>query len=341
MLKVLLLGAGTMGSVHARAYKSLDNVELVGIVDRQEAKAGKLSANTSAKVFTSYEEAAAKLNAIDVIDICLPTHLHKEYLMKSIGIARNIICEKPLGLNVTEAGDMITACEKNHVRLFVGHVVRFFPEYKRIQSLLKKGSIGAPAVVRTTRGGAFPRAWKNWYGDFDKSGGLILDLLIHDFDFLRSCFGEVERVYAKKLNRADAVGGSIDYALVTLRFHSGVIAHAEGTWAHQGFRYGIEIAGKKGIIDYNSEKSVPLKHRTKTKQTGGSAVEVPESPLASSPYREELKHFIECIVTGKEPVVTAYDAYRAIEIAMAALTSSETGQPVTLSTGAMNRGDRT
>ncbi|TDL32735.1 Gfo/Idh/MocA family oxidoreductase [Jeotgalibacillus sp. S-D1] len=339
MLKVLLLGAGTMGSVHARAYKSLGNVELIGIVDRQEAKAGKLSANTSAKVFTSYEEAVAKLNAIDVIDICLPTHLHKEYVMKSIGIARNIICEKPLGLNVTEAGDMIAACEKNNVRLFVGHVVRFFPEYKRIQSLLKKGSIGTPAVVRTTRGGAFPRAWKNWYGDFEKSGGLILDLLIHDFDFLRACFGNVERVYAKKLNREDAVGENIDYALVTIRFHSGVIAHAEGTWAHQGFSYGIEIAGTKGIIDYNSAKNAPLKHRSKGKKMDGAAVEVPESPLASSPYRDELKHFIDCIVNGKDPVVTAYDALHAIEIAMAALTSCETGQPVTLSTGELTRGN--
>ncbi|PPA70520.1 Gfo/Idh/MocA family protein [Jeotgalibacillus proteolyticus] len=330
MLRVLVVGAGTMGGVHARAYKSLHGVELAGIVDPRVEKAEALAVNSSAKVFSGFDEAAAKLKNLDVIDICLPTHLHKEYVLKSVQLTKNIICEKPLARSLEEAREMIEVCGKKSVRLFVAHVVRFFPEYKRIRSLLDKGKIGSPAVVRTTRGGAFPKAWENWYGDPSKSGGLILDLLLHDFDFLRSCFGEVKRVFAKTLKREEASKEMIDYALVTLRFQSGVIAHLEGTWAHQNFSYGIEIAGRDGIIEYDSKKISPLSYQPRNKKSGAGGVKVPESPLASSPYREELKHFIECIISGKEPLVTVLDAYRAMEIAMAAIISTENGLPVTL-----------
>ncbi|MFG6120967.1 Gfo/Idh/MocA family protein [Thalassobacillus sp. B23F22_16] len=330
MIRVLLLGAGTMGTVHAEAYSSLDNVEIAGIVDIRKEHADQLAAKVGTSPFYSYEEALEQLEDVDVIDICLPTYLHKEYAMKAADQAKNVICEKPLARSSEEAREMIDYCKKHEVRLFVGHVVRFFQEYNSIKATIEAGKIGKPAVVRTTRGGTFPKAWQNWYGDFEKSGGLILDLLLHDFDYLRSCFGEVERVFAKKIARKDADELSIDYALVTLRFKSGVLAHLEGTWAHQGFSSGIEVAGTEGIIDYNSAKNSPLKHVSREKEAGSAGVEVPESPLASNPYREELKHFIACISDGSEPLVTAEDGYQAIQIAKAAQQSCDTGKPVTM-----------
>ncbi|MBM7551588.1 Gfo/Idh/MocA family protein [Thalassobacillus pellis] len=334
MVRVLLLGAGTMGSVHAEAYHSLPGVELAGIVDIREEAADKLAEATGAASFHSLETAMDELNDIDAIDVCLPTYLHKEYAMKAAEKVENVICEKPLARSTEEAREMIDHCKKRGVKLFVGHVVRFFQEYNRIKEIVKAGKIGKPAVVRTTRGGAFPKAWQNWYGDFEKSGGLILDLLLHDFDYLRATFGEVERVFAKKIKRKDADQLIIDYALVTLRFKSGLLAHLEGTWAHQGFSSGIEVAGTEGIINYDSAKITPLKHTPRVKEAGAGGVEVPESPLVSNPYRDELKHFISCIKNGSDPIVSAEDGLHAIEIATAAQLSCESGKPVMLNTTA-------
>lgn len=327
MLNTLVIGAGTMGSTHADAYTKMEDVTLVGIVDIDINKATVLAEKLGTRAFKTYEDAVEKLAFIDAVSICLPTPLHKKYLMKVANDGSHVICEKPLARTLSDAREMINYCNDKKVKLFVGHVVRFFPEYVKAKRLLENGKIGSPAVVRTSRGGAFPNASNDWYADFNSSGGLVLDMIIHDFDYLRWCFGEVERVYAK--SSKGRVFSKIDYALVTLRFKNGAIAHVEGTWAHQNFTTAFEFAGKDGILDYDSSKVSPvLKSRNQNEAGGGVAV--PESPLRDNPYFIELQHFIHCIKADAESVVSAKDAYKAMEISMAALESIETGKAVVL-----------
>lgn len=327
MLNTLVIGAGTMGSTHASAYTKMEDVTLAGIVDTNLAKAQDLSEKLGTKAFQTYEEATERLERIDAVSICVPTPFHKQYVMKVADDNRHVICEKPLARSLSDARDMINKCEGKRVKLFVGHVVRLFPEYIKAKQVVNDGKIGKPAVVRTTRGGVFPIASNDWYSDFNSSGGLVLDMIIHDFDYLRWCFGEVERVYAK--SSRTRVFEKIEYALVTLRFESGVIAHVEGTWAHQGFSTKFEIAGKEGIIEYDSAKVAPVV-ASKKKTALSEGVAVPESPMKDSPYFKELQHFINCINMGAAPVVSAEDAYKAMEISLASLESIETGKAVVL-----------
>jgi len=327
MISILLIGAGTMGTAHARSYQSMDNVELVGIIDLDTQKAAKL-AGGGTKIFSSFEDAEEIIDQVDVVDVCVPTFLHKEFVKKAAMNGKHVICEKPLARTLEDAIEMLNICNEKEVKLFVGHVVRFFPEYNLAKMALENGEIGKPGVVRTSRGGGFPRAWNDWYADVQSSGGVILDLIIHDFDYLRWCFGDVERVYAKSLlGRGFA---RLDYALVTLRFKNGVIAHVEGSWSHEGFSTKLEIAGDKGAIEYDSSQQRPLLATIKGDSTQKGGVNVPRSPLKESPYYRELAHFIDCIETGKQPIVTAEDGVKAVEIAMAALHSVETGQTVYL-----------
>ncbi len=326
MFKTLVIGAGTMGTVHAQAYQKLTNAEVVGVVDINYSKAKKLADEVGAKAFCTYEEAAASIGKIDVVSVCLPTPLHKEFLMKAADQGSHLICEKPLARTLTDAKEMIAYCKEKDVKLFVGHVVRFFPEYIRTKQLLDMDKIGTPAVVRTTRGGGFPSASNDWYADFNSSGGLVLDMIIHDFDYLRWCFGEVERVYAK--SSKGRVYSRVEYALVTLRFKSGVIAHVEGTWAHQNFTTKFEIAGTNGVIEFDSSKVQPVVTSQNSSSAGGVAV--PESPLKDNPYYMELQHFLHCIEQEEQPIVTAEDALKAMEISLAALESIATGKPVVL-----------
>jgi predicted dehydrogenase len=180
------------------------------------------------------------------------------------------------------------------------------------------------------RGGGFPHAWNNWFANYEWSGGAILDLSIHDLDWLLWTFGPAERVFAKGLMFSGLE--EKDYALVTIRFKSGVIAHVEGSWATPGgFDVSLEVAGDKGLINFDSDAATPLVMGRWAVEAETQGVPVPSSPMAVSPYYLELQHFIDCIEQGRKPDVTPQEAMDAVALALAAIESVRTGLPVRLS----------
>jgi len=339
MLRVALVGAGGMAGMHASCYGKIGNAELVGVMDIRKEAADALGAKHGVAGYTDFD---AMLDAThpDIVDVCCPTPWHVDYVTRAaerageLGI-RGISTEKPMARTVAECERMAAACELAGIPLFVAQVVRFFPEFALLKQRVETGSVGAPAAVRTRRGGAMPRAWNDWYGNYELSGGCVLDLIIHDFDWLRWTFGEVERVYAKGLSTTKLP--AYDYALVTLRFQSGVIGHVEGTWSDpSGFKVAVEIAGDAGLAEYNFNQPTGVPFKTALKAIEGAdgtskpGVAVPESPTAVNPYQAELQHFLDCVEAGTKPSITPKDGIEAVRIALAALESIETGKPVSI-----------
>ena len=325
-MRVGIVGAGTMGSVHAASHAEAGH-QAAAIFDLRPEAARRLAATVGASVAPSFE-ALLEDPSIELIDVCVPTYLHRRHVEAAARAGKHVLCEKPIALSLEDARAMTETCRKAGVHFYVAHVLRFFPEYQRARDLVLEGKIGRPGVIRTTRGGIFPTAWEDWYADPERSGTLLADLVVHDFDWLRWTFGEVERVYAKSL--LGRTTERLGYALVTLRFASGAIAHVEGSWSHTGFRYGFELAGDKGLVDFDSDRIKPVSVTRRGARAGAVGVAVPESPLKESPYTTEIRHFGQCIRTGQEPLVTAHDACKAIEISLAALESARTGRPVTI-----------
>ncbi|NYE09011.1 putative dehydrogenase [Bacillus niacini] len=328
MLKVAVIGAGTMGSAHSEAYVNMSDTVLVGIVDIREDVGRNLAESQRTNYYKSFEDLIAS-ESPDLIDVCVPTSLHREYVEKAAKSKKHVICEKPLARNLEDARAMIKICKEEGVKLFVAQVVRFFPDYQKIYRLVAEQKLGKIGTVRTMRGGVFPTAWDDWYANVEKSGTLIVDMIIHDFDFLRWCFGDVERVFAKSHLGRDF--NRIDHTFVSLRFKNGVIAHVEGSWAYpSGFKTEIEIAGSNGVLIHNSEDAVPIRSTLRENSLHISGVAVPESPLKTGPYQVELEHFVSCIINGTDPIVTAEDGFKALEISLAALESVKTGKVVAL-----------
>ncbi|WP_053375098.1 Gfo/Idh/MocA family protein [Paenibacillus sp. FJAT-27812] len=324
-MKVVVLGCGGLGHVHADAYTKLEGVELTGVCDLQTDQADKLSEQTGAPAFYSFEQMLANAE-FDVISITLPSYLHKEYTLLAAKARKHVICEKPMALSLEDADEMMKCCENNGVRLFIGHVVRFFPEYVSLKQSLDSGAIGRACVAHASRAGSHPGDAKPWYKDRARSGGVIVDLMIHDLDFLRWTLGEVKTVYAMLSQNEQ-----LEYALVTLQFESGAIANVEANWGFPGpFHTKAEIAGNAGVVMANSLKSSSLQIHKHANGTSAPTVAIPESPAFKSPYELEIEHFIRCIRDGSEAIVTAKDAYKALEIAYAALESARTGKPVQL-----------
>ena len=328
MQKVAIVGAGHMAKVHAAAYANMVDAEPVAIMDIREDAANELATAHDAQAFTDFDE-MLKTAKPTVVDVCVPTPWHKEYVVKAAEAGKHIVTEKPMARTLDDCQAMIEATEKAGVTFMVAHVLRYFPEFAAAKAQIDAGAVGNPAVVRTTRGGGFPHAWNDWYANFDWSGGVALDLIIHDFDWLRWCFGDAERVFAKGL--VDRGIKHLDYALVTIRFKSGVIAHVEGTWAMPaGFSVKFEVAGDKGLLDFHNKAAVPLMIARKETEAKGPGVAIPESPTAQNPYLLELEHFIDCVEKGTKPSITPEDGMKAVQISLAALESIRTGKPVTL-----------
>ena len=321
-MKIGVVGAGFMGSVHLAAYADMPGVEVVGVADANEEAAAAGASYVGARPYPSYE-ALVSAESVDVIDACVPTALHRDLAVRVAGDGKHLFLEKPIARTLEEAGEILSAFEAGEGRLFVGHVVRFFPEYVRIKAMVEAGDLGTVGVARTSRRSPFLRGWNDWYADLRQSGGVLVDLVIHDFDFLRWCFGEVERVYARGVMGREY--NRLDYALTTLRFEGGPIAHVEGHWGYPApFEYAIEVAGSKGLVTADSTEAAPLGLLLDTDRVG------PGVAVGKSPYQAELEHFVRCLETGEEPVVNGRDAREALRVSLAAIESVRTGEPVTL-----------
>ncbi|HEX6709783.1 MAG TPA: Gfo/Idh/MocA family oxidoreductase [Rubrobacter sp.] len=321
-MRVGLVGAGFMGGVHLNAYASIPEVEVVGVADARIENAAAGAAIVGARPYASYDELVAAED-VEVVDVCLPTGFHRELAVRAAGEGRHVILEKPIARTIEDAQEILDAFPDDGPRLFVGHVVRFVPEYVGIKEKIEAGGLGTVGVVRTSRRSPFLLGWNDWYADWRVSGGVLLDLVIHDFDFLRWTLGEVERVYARGVLGHEY--NRLDYALVTLRFASGAIAHVEGHWGFPGpFNYSIEVAGSRALLTADSTEPATLE------LIGGTSDEALDLAAGKNPYEAELEHFIHCIATGEESVVEGRDAYEALRISLAATESVLTGEPVTL-----------
>jgi predicted dehydrogenase len=272
------------------------------------------------------------LPAVDVVDVCTPTHLHYEMALQAIAAGKDIVCEKPLARTVAQAAEMVRAARAAGVRLLVAHVVRFFPEYARAQALVAAGEIGRPGVIRLSRGSYRPKKpVGNWFLDEAKSGGILLDLMIHDFDYARWVAGDVTSVYARRVGEKHP-DAPVDYGLAILRHRNGALTHVAGAWAYPPptFRTALEIAGDGGLIHFDSESSAPLTSLLQAASADAPDVAIPASPLSESPYTTQIKAFFRALRDGAPLRVSAADGLAAVQIAEAAAGSAATGRAVTL-----------
>lgn len=327
MIRIAVVGAGMMGTIHATSCGNLPDVAVTWVADSDGARAEALAITCGARATTDVD-AAVGADDVDVVIVTVPTPFHGSITERAAARGKHVFCEKPIARTLGDARSMVAACEQAGVLLTVGHVVRFFPEYVRIKALLAEGAVGTVGVVRAARLNANPAGARAWYGDPAGSGGVIMDLMIHDLDTLRWYFGEVERVYARALTHT-AHQPTLDYALAVLRFENGVIAHVEASWAHATFRTSIEIAGSAGLLRHASEESDALRIERTTPQAAAVArVQMPRSPLAEGPYQAELRHFLAAVAAGTPPLVTGDEAVRSLTLALAVLESSRTGRPI-------------
>lgn len=330
MVKIGIIGAGFMGQSHAAAYRDIEDAEVVAVCDKNKELAEELAAKTGCLAFTDFEEMAEK-EAFDVADICLPTYLHEEYVFMGAKRGKHIFCEKPVTLSVASLDRMMAAVKEAGVRMMVGQVLRFWPEYVEARRRYQKGELGELNYVYAARLSEHP-AWSPWYRRPENSGGGLLDLHLHDIDFLCWLLGKAEKVYAAGKQSKE---GCWNFVSSTLHFPAGLSAAAQGVIEmEKGYPFTMELrlTGTNQTYEYTMRSGANLENRESSQRKTAVYEEgtVTVLPVKErDPYTIELEHFVRCIAMGQDSDVISMEQVREVLCTIEALRESlETGEVV-------------
>lgn len=279
---VAVIGTGFMGRTHFDAYRSLPDVEVCGIVSRTERVF-----DETIPVFPTVE-ALLRDTAPRLVSVCTPTRTHASLVEQLLSAGVDVVCEKPLALDEHTGLEMLRRADSLGRRLHVAHVLRFIEPYERMTELVRSGRLGKIGTVRLRRAVPPPAGADGWFLNQSESGGVELDLMVHDIDFLIGCFGPPEEVYAQK-----RVVGQTQTAIATFRFAGGAIAIAEASWGGvTELDYSCEVAGSEGNASFTSTPSAPLLIIRSTNPEAAT-VSAPLPVTASGePYRRQLQSFV-------------------------------------------------
>ncbi|MBL8155342.1 MAG: Gfo/Idh/MocA family oxidoreductase [Anaerolineae bacterium] len=327
-----VIGLGRMGHVYGSfAASQHPDARLVAISDnRPEVMTEFADRISGLKTYTDYHDLLADPNVQGVI-VVTPTHTHREVVIAAAEAGKAIFCEKPTALTLAATDDMIAAVEKAGVMFQVGFMRRFDKAYAAAKQQIDAGAIGDPVVVRSI--GRDPFATSLEYANPAVSGGLILDMGIHDFDLLRWLMNdEIDRVYSEVASLVYPellTVGDVDNAMINVRFARGGLGNVEvSRTAHYGYDIQANVIGTKGAlqIGYLQETAVTLLNRQ-----GGHYDIVPYFKERFGPaYTAQIAHFVDCIRDQKAPSVSPKDARAALQAALAATQSQHTGAVVRL-----------
>lgn len=319
MINLGLIGAGFMGETHANALIRISSAHVKWVVDRDYQRAEYLAEKIDAIPTCDINEVLLDPE-VDVCDITLPTVLHASFTINALNHGKHVIVEKPISLNIPDAEEMISTAKKNNRYLFVGHVLRFFPEYYALHQLIKSNRLGNPLLAHAYRLSNMPQ-WSDWFKDPQKTGGAVLDLQIHDIDFLNWIFGQPSRVFAVGFKDSSEGWNSL-YSIVQYGDASASFEVSYNKPVDYPFTCGIRVQCTRGEIEYHSrakgasfEKAQPEKYLTIHEDRN------PDQKILvheENAFYNELSHFIDCIRGIEDsPRVTADDAFLALLTAKA------------------------
>jgi inositol 2-dehydrogenase len=330
-LPVGVIGLGRMGQIYARHLAQHAKSQLVCVSDVIEDRARALAAELGVESWTSDYRELLEDKRLRAVFVTSSTSTHREVVMAAAEAGKAIFCEKPIALTLEDTDQMIATLDRTGVMFQAGFMRRFDSGYVAAKQKIEAGLIGKPVTFKSI--GRDPFCPDLNYARPDVSGGLILDMAIHDFDLGRWLMAdEVKRVYTEggtlafpQLNTV----GDIDNAVVNLLFQGGALGNVEVSRnALYGYDIRTEILGTTGGLDIGYYRQTPLLVKT-TEGIGHDMVPYIIERFGSA-YLAQAKDFVERVLDGREPAVGAHDARAALVIGLAATRSYHEARPVEL-----------
>ncbi|PFO02644.1 inositol 2-dehydrogenase [Bacillus sp. AFS076308] len=329
-LTVGIIGAGRIGKLHVDNLRKIPQIRIKSVSDVFIDHLESWAKEKQIEVLTSDYHELLNDPEIQAVFICSPTNTHATIIKEAALAGKDIFCEKPVSFSVEETEEALAVVEKAGVRLQIGFNRRYDPNFRRIQTLVKDGQIGQPHILRITSRDPEPPGV-----DYVKaSGGLFMDMMIHDFDMARYVMGsevvEVSAAGAVLVDPAIGEAGDIDTAIVTLKFANGALGVIDNSrQAVYGYDQRLEVFGEKGAAQADN-------NRPTTVEVSSAEAVTLDKPLYffleryNQAYIDEVVEFTRSILEKKEIACTGFDGLQAQKIAKAAKESLEKGIPVQL-----------
>ena len=350
-VRIGLIGAGIMGSRgHFPGYMEIpDKVRFAAVCDKNPKAVQSIVEKSDARGYSDYQELISD-PSVDAVDICLPHNLHGPVALAALRAGKHVIVEKPFTISLEQADEIIAEAKKRRLTLMVAENMRFIKAYEVAKRLVDAGEIGEICYVRGYTGGpnsetTDPSNWR--IRAAESGGGTIMDDGIHCFYLFRWFAGEVKSVYAvtTKLGKS-AVSEVEDNAVGTLRFASGALGifgfttTTASPWTEE-----LQIFGTKGSIFVDFLASNPIRLFSISGRSSNTTdwwsrygdvswelpfVEHSTTEWVTNSMKREVQHFVDCIQTGNQPLVTGEDGKKAVELVLKAYESARTGKEVSL-----------
>ncbi|MHC4574536.1 MAG: Gfo/Idh/MocA family protein [Planctomycetota bacterium] len=338
MIRVAIVGFGFMGRMHYRCWQALEDVQAAAfcdvnpdIAERTEEAVGNIEGAARdvdfrrVRLYQNCQKMLAE-QKLDAVSLTLPTYLHAEYSIKALQAGINVLCEKPMALNVADCNRMIEAANSSGKVLQIGHCLRFWPEYAKAKEIVAGGEYGRVIAATFQRLGTAPTwAWDNWLADQQRSGGMALDLHIHDTDFVQYLFGIPRAVRSFGAKGPD---GRLMHILTEYIYDDEKVVTAEGSWAMTpafGFEMSFNVMLEKAALVYNSTRQPTFR----ICPAEGEAF-TPELPEGDG-YSLEIAHFAKRIQGEKtEQIITLEQSRDSVKIIEAEEESVAKGKPISL-----------
>jgi len=311
MIRVGLVGLGFIGRIHLARYLNTEKAELVAVADLEVERLRKETAGSSPDPSRMYSSALPPLDIpdgvalfttlddmlkgieLDMVDVCLPTFLHAESTVKAAQAGKHVLCEKPMALTVAECQTMIDAARACGVQLMIAQCLRFWPEYGYLHEVCDSHRLGRLQSLTMRRLAAPPRwSWQSWLLDANRSGGTIVDLHVHDVDFINFLLGPPRAVFAQGIEQG--ITGGIDVVIGNF-LYPGMKVTAEAGWMRApGFRthHSYEALFERGLVRMAADQPERLMVYEEGRE--------PYAPQVSAEdgYTAEIKFFLKCLSEG-------------------------------------------
>ena len=330
-LKVGIIGAGRIGQVHANTLVTrVPTAQVLAIADIFEQSAKSAAEKLHIPDYTANPSELIESSEIDAIIICSSTDTHTTFMIESAQAGKQIFCEKPIAHDLVEIDNALKIVEENGVKLQIGFNRRFDTNHIRLKQAIENGEIGEPHMMTIISRDPAPPPIEY----IKVSGGLMMDMMIHDFDMCRFLLGEVEELYAVgdvKVDPAIGEAGDIDTAKVMLKFENGVIGTIENSRrAVYGYDQRVEVFGSRGTAQSGNwhPNQVTISDATSVHR------DLPMHFFMDryiDSYANEMIAFIDAITNDKPVPVVGNDGRVPVVMAKAGMLSMKENRPVKLS----------
>ena len=325
-LRVGVAGAGLIAGEHVHAYAATPGVRVVAVADPVPDKAARLASTVGASVVADLD--AILETGVDIVSVCTPPRSHAALTVQALQAGAAVLCEKPIARTLDDARRIVDASRDAAGIVMVGHVSRFEPDHRQAKQVVDAGHLGSVQMASHSMTTSLPGWSENgWLADIEESGGPLVDLAVHSFDYLAWATGSHPvRVHAVG---ADTAAGPSTYVLTNLRYASGAIGLVETSWAHPaayGFKLRAELIGTEGRLSWDYDH---LNGGTMYR-TGGDTSWF--DPLGDRGYLAEIGRFTEAVRSSGPSPVDAEEGLVALRTALAALESVRSGRTIDLTT---------